>query len=206
MITPERHRRDRADDPGGARCRAGGDRPRHAARPDRRRGRDVRHRQLPRRRVDRPVGGRRRSRIPDAAKIAMLDQRENQPTVDVLRDQGFLTGFGIDVGDPDEWGDEDDPRIVGHEVTAAAARKAAGRRWRICSPSIPTSTSCTRSTNPLLPAPGWPSMPPAATPWSCPSTGDAPASQNVQDGLIGATSMQFPLLMAADRRGGHRHR
>ena len=52
---------------------------------------------------------------PDAAQIAMLDHSENQPTVDVLRNQGFLTGFGIDVGDPDQWGDEEDPRIVGQE-------------------------------------------------------------------------------------------
>ena len=57
---------------------------------------------------------------PEAVKIAMLDLAENQPTVDVLRDQGFLTGFGIDVGDPDEWGDEDDPRIVGHDITGGS--------------------------------------------------------------------------------------
>ena len=37
-----------------------------------------------------------------------------------MRDQGFLTGFGIDVGNPDEWGDEDDPRIVGHDITGGA--------------------------------------------------------------------------------------
>ena len=57
---------------------------------------------------------------PDSAKIAMLDLAEDQPTVDVLRDQGFLTGFGIDVGDESEWGDEEDPRIVGHEVTGGS--------------------------------------------------------------------------------------
>ena len=39
-------------------------------------------------------------------------------------------------------------------------------------------------------------MPPAATPSSCRSTVGAPACENVADGLIGATSMQFPLLMA----------
>ena len=39
-----------------------------------------------------------------------------------------------------------------------------GRRWRTCSPSIPTSTSCTRSTSRPRPEPGWRSMPPAATP------------------------------------------
>ena len=46
------------------------------------------------------------------AKIAMLDLNESQPSVGVLRDQGFLTGFGIDVKDVSRWGDEDDPRII----------------------------------------------------------------------------------------------
>lgn len=52
------------------------------------------------------------------AKIAMLDLAVSQPTVGVLRDQGFLKGFGIDLGDPTKWGDETDPRIVGNDVTA----------------------------------------------------------------------------------------
>lgn len=34
------------------------------------------------------------------AKIAMLDLGVSQPTVGVLRDQGFLQGFGIDLGRP----------------------------------------------------------------------------------------------------------
>ena len=44
------------------------------------------------------------------ARIAMLDLAVSQPSVGVLRDQGFMTGFGIDVKDPNRWGDEDDPR------------------------------------------------------------------------------------------------
>ena len=35
----------------------------------------------------------------------------------MLRDQGFMKGFGIDIKDPNVIGDEDDPRIVGHDVT-----------------------------------------------------------------------------------------
>ena len=52
------------------------------------------------------------------AKIAMLDLSVSQPSVGVLRDQGFLQGFGIELGDPKKWGDETDDRIVGHDVTA----------------------------------------------------------------------------------------
>ncbi len=51
------------------------------------------------------------------AIIAMLNLNISQPSVDVLRDQGFLTGFGIDTKDISKWGDEDDPRIVGNEPT-----------------------------------------------------------------------------------------
>ena len=42
------------------------------------------------------------------AKIVFLDLATNQPTVDYLRDQGFMQGFGIDVKDPNKYGDEDD--------------------------------------------------------------------------------------------------
>lgn len=51
------------------------------------------------------------------AKIGFLDLTPSQPSVDVLRDQGFMEGFGIDVKDANKIGDEDDPRIVGHDVT-----------------------------------------------------------------------------------------
>jgi fructose transport system substrate-binding protein len=54
------------------------------------------------------------------AKIAFLDLATNQPTVDYLRDQGFMEGFGIDVKDPNRYGDEDDARICGHEMTAGS--------------------------------------------------------------------------------------
>jgi ABC-type sugar transport system substrate-binding protein len=51
------------------------------------------------------------------AKIALLDLNKSQPSVDVARNQGFLKGFGIDLGDPKKIGDEKDPRIVGNDVT-----------------------------------------------------------------------------------------
>ncbi len=51
------------------------------------------------------------------AKIAFLDLTPQQPSVAVLRDQGFMQGFGIDVKNKDVVGDEDDKRIVGHDVT-----------------------------------------------------------------------------------------
>ncbi|MGB1011921.1 MAG: substrate-binding domain-containing protein [Thiolinea sp.] len=53
----------------------------------------------------------------DKAKIGLLNINISQPTVGVLRNQGFLDGFGIDLGDPKKWGDEKDPRIAGHDVS-----------------------------------------------------------------------------------------
>ncbi len=54
------------------------------------------------------------------ARIATLDGYATPVTVDVLRDQGFLQGYGIDVRDVDKMGDEDDPRVVGRGVTQGA--------------------------------------------------------------------------------------
>ena len=51
------------------------------------------------------------------AKIAMLDADTMMVTNDVLRDTGFLDGFGIEVPNKKVWGSEKDPRVVGHDVT-----------------------------------------------------------------------------------------
>src|SRR6478736_2972981 len=58
------------------------------------------------------------------ANIVLIDLAVNQPTVDYLRDQGFMAGFGIDVKDPNKYGDEDDKRICDHEVGAGDQEKS----------------------------------------------------------------------------------
>ena len=55
------------------------------------------------------------------ARIATLDGFEAPITVDVRRNQGFLSGFGVDIRDPDRKYDEDDPRIVGSGTTRGTA-------------------------------------------------------------------------------------
>src|SRR5215475_6217353 len=45
------------------------------------------------------------------AKIATLDLTPNQPTVDYLRHNGFLTGFGIPVKNPKHYAQSDSPQI-----------------------------------------------------------------------------------------------
>ena len=132
------------------------------------------------------------------AKIAMLDLAISQPTVGVLRDQGFLTGFGIDVKDVGRWGDEDDPRIKCNEVTAG--NEEGGRTamenclaidpdinvvYTINEPSATGAyealTAVGRQDDVLIVS----------------VDGGCPGVRDVADGVIGATSQQYPLLMAA---------
>lgn len=132
------------------------------------------------------------------AKIAMLDLAVSQPSVGVLRDQGFLTGFGIDVKDPNKWGDEDDPRIVGNDVTAG--NEEGGR----------TAMENLLTKDPSINVVYTINEPAAAGAYEALKAvgrendvlivsvdGGCPGVQNVKDGIIGATSQQYPLLMAS---------
>ena len=71
-------------------------------------------------------------------RIATLDGYETPVTVDVMRNQGFLHGFGIDIKDPERKYDEDDPRIAGSALTmgAEAGGRTAMERLMRMDPSI----------------------------------------------------------------------
>jgi fructose transport system substrate-binding protein len=132
------------------------------------------------------------------AKIALLDLSPSQPSVDVLRDQGFLTGFGIDTKDANLNGDEDDPRIVGNDVTSGneeGGRKAMENLlqrdpeinvvYTINEPAAAGAYEALQSfgrTDGVL---------------IVSVDGGCPGVQNVKEGIIGATSQQYPLLMAS---------
>ena len=65
------------------------------------------------------IGEWARAKMGDEAEnavIGLINISPEQPIVGVKRNQGFLQGFGIDIGDPTSWGDETDPRIVAQEV------------------------------------------------------------------------------------------
>jgi fructose transport system substrate-binding protein len=132
------------------------------------------------------------------ARIGMLDLGVSQPTVGVLRDQGFLTGFGIDVGNPDKWGDETDSRIVGNDVTAG--NEEGGRR----------AMENLLAKDPTINVVYTINEPAAAGAYEALKAfgrendvlivsvdGGCPGVANVKDGVIGATSQQYPLLMAS---------
>lgn len=133
------------------------------------------------------------------AKVAFLDLAVNQPTVDYLRDQGFMAGFGIDVKDPNKYGDEDDARICGHEMTGGAedgGRTAMETLLQKC-PDInvvytinePAAAGAFEALKAIGRDDG--SVLIVSVDGGCPGVA------NVKAGVIGATSQQYPLKMAA---------
>ena len=132
------------------------------------------------------------------AKVAFLDLTPSQPSVDVLRDQGFMMGFGIDPKDPNKIGDEDDARIVGHDVTNG--NEEGGR----------TAMENLLQKDPTINVVHTINEPAAAGAYEALKAvgrekdvlivsvdGGCPGVKNVADGVIGATSQQYPLMMAA---------
>jgi fructose transport system substrate-binding protein len=133
-----------------------------------------------------------------SAKIAMLDLAISQPSVDVLRDQGFLQGFGIDLGDPNKWGDETDPRIVGHEVTAG--NEEGGLKAMEALLAKDPDINVVYTINEPSAAGAYEALKAVGKEGSTlivSVDGGCPGVANVKDGVIGATSQQYPLLMAS---------
>jgi fructose transport system substrate-binding protein len=133
------------------------------------------------------------------ARIALLDVSDGkQITTEVQRDQGFMTGFGIaDVGDPTLLYDEVDPRISGYAATDG--NQELGR----------TAMENLLAADPTINLVYTINEPAAAGAYEAIAAqgledqilivsvdGGCPGVQNVKDGIIGATSMQFPLRMA----------
>ena len=132
------------------------------------------------------------------AKIAMLDLAISQPTVGVLRDQGFLTGFGVDPKDLSRWGDEDDPRIICNEVTAG--NEEGGRTAMENCLAVDPEINVVYTINEPAAAGAYEALAAIGRENDViivSVDGGCPGVQNVADGVIGATSQQYPLLMAS---------
>ncbi|MEJ6394814.1 sugar ABC transporter substrate-binding protein [Gymnodinialimonas sp. 2305UL16-5] len=132
------------------------------------------------------------------ARIAMLDLAVSQPSVGVLRDQGFMTGFGIDIADPNRWGDEDDDRIVGHAVTAG--NEEGGRRAMEELLAIDPMINVVYTINEPAAAGAYEALRAIGREEDVlivSVDGGCPGVQNIADGVIGATAQQYPLLMAS---------
>jgi fructose transport system substrate-binding protein len=132
------------------------------------------------------------------ARIGFLNLTPSQPSVDVLRNQGFMKGFGIDVADINRIGDENDPRIVGHDITNG--NEEGGR----------TAMENLLQKDPTINVVHTINEPAAAGAYEALRSvgrendvllvsvdGGCPGVKNVAEGIIGATSQQYPLLMAS---------
>lgn len=132
------------------------------------------------------------------ARIALLDLSTAGISVDVARDQGFLQGFGIDLKNPAKMGDEKDSRIVGNDITGGS--EEGGR----------TAMENLLQRNPNINVVYTINEPAAAGAYEALKAfgkekdvliisvdGGCPGVKNIKEGVIGATSMQFPLLMAS---------
>ncbi|MEC3860157.1 sugar ABC transporter substrate-binding protein [Mesobacterium sp. TK19101] len=132
------------------------------------------------------------------AKIALLDLNASEVSVDYLRDNGFLQGFGIDIKDPTDIGDEDDPRIVGNDVTNG--NEEGGRTAMENLLQIDPGVNLVYTINEPAAAGAYEALKAAGREKDVlivSVDGGCPGVQNIAEGVIGATSMQFPLLMAS---------
>jgi fructose transport system substrate-binding protein len=132
------------------------------------------------------------------AKIATLDLSEAQITVDVLRNQGFLQGFGVDVKNINKMYDEDDPRLVGGDVTQGSEEGGRTAIENLLQKDPGINVIHTINEPAAAGAyEGLKSFGLAGQVLIVSVDGGCPGVQNVKEGVIGATSMQFPLRMAS---------
>ena len=134
-----------------------------------------------------------------AASIVFLDLATNQPTVDYLRDQGFMAGFGIDVKDPNKYGDEDDKRICTHEISQGDQEK--GRTAMENALQKCPNVTVVYTINEPAATGAWEALKAVGkddgSVLIVSVDGGCPGVANVKAGVIGATSQQYPLKMAS---------
>ena len=132
------------------------------------------------------------------AKIAMLDINKDNISVDVLRDTGFLTGFGIEVPDGKVLGSEKDPRVVGHE--SSGANPEGGQKGMETLLAKEPGINVVYTINEPAAEGAYAALKAAGKEGQAlivSVDGGCPGVASVKSGVIGATSQQYPLLMAS---------
>ena len=132
------------------------------------------------------------------AKIGMLDINKDNISVDVARDTGFLVGFGIEVPDLAVMGSETDARVIGHESSGAnpeggvtsvenllAKEPGMNVVYTINEPAAEGAFQALKAAGK------------EAGVLIVSVDGGCPGIASVKSGVIGATSQQYPLLMAS---------
>ena len=131
------------------------------------------------------------------AKIGMLNINKDNISVDVLRDTGFLTGFGIEVPDLSVMGSETDPRVIGHETTDASVAGGVTAVENLLTKEPDMNVIYTinepaaEGAFQALTKAGKTGVLIVSVDGGCPGVA------SVKSGVIGATSQQYPLLMAS---------
>ena len=127
----------------------------------------------------------------------MLFRSADNISVDVQRDTGFLVGFGIEVPDLTIMGSESDPRVVGHESSQASVEGGVTAMENLLAidPDINVvytiNEPAAEGAYQALQAAGKTGVLIVSVDGGCPGVA------NVASGVIGATSQQYPLLMAS---------
>lgn len=132
------------------------------------------------------------------AKWAAINDSNLQTSVDVQRNQGMMAGFGMDVKDENLMGDEDDSRIVGQDISKGGRElgRTAMENLLAKDPGINVLHTINEPTaEGAFLALEQAGLQEQVTVVSV--DGSCVGVKNVQDGIIGATAMQFPLLMAS---------
>jgi fructose transport system substrate-binding protein len=133
-----------------------------------------------------------------SAKIAMLDINKDNISVDVLRDTGFLTGFGIEVPDGKVLASETDARVIGHE--SSDANPEGGLRAMETLLAKDPDINVVYTINEPAAEGAYQALKNAGKETQAiivSVDGGCPGVASVKSGVIGATSQQYPLKMAA---------
>ncbi len=133
-----------------------------------------------------------------SAKIATLDLTPNQPTVDYLRHNGFLTGYGITVKDKKHFSPSDSAQIVGSDVSSGSTE--GGRKAMENILQKADKIDLVYAINEPAAYGGYAAMKAAGKEKGVTIVavdGGCQGVKWVKEGIIGATSQQYPLDMAA---------
>jgi fructose transport system substrate-binding protein len=131
------------------------------------------------------------------ARIGMLDINKDNISVDVARDTGFLVGFGIDVPNLAVMGSETDTRVIGHETSQASVEGGVTAMENLLArdPDINVvytiNEPAAEGAYQALQNAGKEGVLVVSVDGGCPGIA------SVKAGVIGATSQQYPLLMAS---------
>jgi fructose transport system substrate-binding protein len=147
------------------------------------------------------IGQWAKAQLGDAAataKIAMLDINKDNISVDVARDTGFLKGFGIEVPDLKVMGSEKDARVIGHE--SSGANPEGGQKSMETLLAKDPAINVVYTINEPAAEGAFAALKAAGKEKGVlvvSVDGGCPGIASVASGVIGATSQQYPLLMAS---------